>query len=193
MYFGPTDAVLRISLDDVESEVWRRVVAPSDIVLPELANVLLAAMGWDGHHLHQFVVADVVTFAMPDEDNDWSIDERKVTLQQISRSGSSFVFEYDFGDGWSHTVLVESVGEPDPQRKPPMLLDGANACPPEDCGGSGGYADLKEVLADPDHDEHESMRDWAGDDFDPATFDLALAAKRVRAVKVRPVSSQRRR
>jgi hypothetical protein len=192
VYFGPTDAVLRISLDDVEPEVWRRVVVASDTVLPQLANVLMAAMGWEGYHLHQFVVADVVTFSMPDEDNEWTIDERKVTLQQISRNGSTFAFEYDFGDGWRHTVLVESVGEPDPQHKPPMLLDGANACPPEDCGGAWGYADLKAALADPGHDEHESMRDWVGDDFDPASFDLASAAKRVRAVKVRPVSPQRR-
>jgi hypothetical protein len=193
MYFGPTDAVLRISLDDVEPEVWRRVVVPSDIVLPELADVLLAAMGWEGYHLHQFVIADVVSFAMPDEDNEWLIDERQVTLQQISRNGSTFSFEYDFGDGWRHTVSVESVGEPDPARKPPMLIDGANACPPEDCGGPWGYANLREALDDPGHEEHEAMRDWAGDDFDQARFELSSAAKRVRAVMVRPVSRQLRR
>jgi hypothetical protein len=192
VYFGPTDSVLRVSLDDVEPEVWRRVVVPSDIVLPDLAQVLIAAMGWEGYHLHQFVVADVVTFAMPDEDNEWTIDERKVTLQQISRAGSMLTWGYDFGDGWRHTVVVESAGEPDSKRPAPSLIDGAHACPPEDCGGPWGYGDLKQTLADPDHEEYAQVRAWAGDDFDPVAFDLVGAARRVKAVKVRPSSRQRR-
>jgi Plasmid pRiA4b ORF-3-like protein len=51
------------------------------------------------------------------------------------------------------------------------------ACPPEDCGGAWGYADLKETIADASDEEHEEMLEWLGSEdpseFDPAAFDLA--------------------
>ena len=36
------------------------------------------------------------------------------------------------------------------------------ACPPEDCGGPWGYANLKQILADPSHSEHWEMLEWLG-------------------------------
>lgn len=62
-------------------------------------------------------------------------------------------------------------------------MDGANACPPDDSGGPWGYAELLEVLADPSHEDHEHSRRWAGDEFDPRTFDLGLANARLQAVR----------
>ena len=62
-------------------------------------------------------------------------------------------------------------------------MDGANACPPDDSGGPWGYAELLEVLADPSHVDHEHSRRWAGDEFDPRTFDLGLANARLQAVR----------
>jgi len=53
------------------------------------------------------------------------------------------------------------------------LLDGARACPPEDCGGVWGYEHLLEVLANPAAEEFEELRFWVGGEFDPEAFDLA--------------------
>jgi hypothetical protein len=57
-----------------------------------------------------------------------------------------FIYKYDFGDSWEHEVLVEEVLPPDPDFKHPVCLGGANACPPEDCGGIPGYYDLLAAL-----------------------------------------------
>jgi len=57
----------------------------------------------------------------------------------------------------------------------PECTGGEGACPPEDCGGPGGFADLKELLAGPPSPEREEMRAWAGEEYDPARFDLAAA------------------
>jgi len=54
-------------------------------------------------------------------------------------------------------------------------IAGEGACPPEDCGGPGGFAELKGLLAGPPSPEHEEMRVWAGEDYGPAHFDLAAA------------------
>lgn len=186
MYFGPTESTLRISLNDVTPDVWRHIVVPSSILLPELSRVLETVMGWEGYHLHQFVVADIL-FGAPNEDDDWSIDYRKVTLQQISRQpGSTFEWHYDFGDGWVHSVEVQAVGEPDPERATPVVLGGARACPPEDCGGPWGYAELLEAIADPDHEQHDELIGWVGAGFDPDAFDVGAVNRRLAPQRKEP-------
>ena len=53
-----------------------------------------------------------------------------------------------------------------------VCLDGQNACPPEDCGGMYGYAELLEALDVPAHEKHESFLRWVGGSFDPGECDL---------------------
>ncbi|WP_224250017.1 plasmid pRiA4b ORF-3 family protein [Hyalangium gracile] len=67
-------------------------------------------------------------------------DESKVRLKSLVHPGQSFTYEYDFGDGWLHTSLVEKEMEPDPRFFYPLCIGGARACPPEDCGGPPGLA-----------------------------------------------------
>ena len=58
-----------------------------------------------------------------------------------------------------------------PELAYPVCLAGERACPPDDCGGVWGYADLLEALADPKHPEHEWLTEWAGGPIDPEAFD----------------------
>jgi hypothetical protein len=57
-------------------------------------------------------------------------------------------------------------------------LEGERACPPENCGGIGGYEYLLEVLDDPNHEEHQGMKEWAGE-LDPEKFELKIATVRM--------------
>jgi hypothetical protein len=52
---------------------------------------------------------------------------------------------------------------------------GKRHCPPEDCGGPWGYAELLDALADPAHPEYADRRAWVDEDFDPEAFDVADA------------------
>jgi hypothetical protein len=36
--------------------------------------------------------------------------------------------------------------------------------------GVWGYAEVLAVITSPDHEEHESMREWIGGSFDPEAF-----------------------
>ncbi len=83
-----------------------------------------------------------------------------------------FFYDYDFGDGWEHEIVVESRWRGPLGLKHAVCLDGARSCPPEDVGGPHGYADLLRVLGDPSDEEHEHFTLWAGADFDPERFDL---------------------
>jgi Plasmid pRiA4b ORF-3-like protein len=104
-------------------------------------------------------------------------NERNVRLEQfLKQPGDRLHYTYDFGDGWEHGVVLEKRLDPDPGVEIPTCLAGKGACPPEDCGGPWGYADLKEALADQRHEDHDDMLEWLGldsaEDFDPAACDL---------------------
>jgi hypothetical protein len=68
-------------------------------------------------------------------------------------------------------VVVENVTRVDPALKLPVCIDGAKACPPEDCGGTGRFDELLKVLADPSHEQYKHLPELG--DFDPTGFDLA--------------------
>ena len=42
---------LRISIQDTEPEIWRRLLVPGTITIPELHRVLQTAFGWEDRHL----------------------------------------------------------------------------------------------------------------------------------------------
>jgi hypothetical protein len=136
-------------------------------------------MGWQFSHLHQFIVGDYYQgthYGEPDPENDDESllihDHRRAQLSKIApREDATFLYEYDFGDSWKHMVTVERIASLSDDAPVPWCIDGARACPPEDCGGVGGYQHLLEVLQDQSHDEHRWLREWAGH-FEPEVFSV---------------------
>jgi hypothetical protein len=177
----PTNSALRlrIQLKEVDPVVWRRLLVPGTVRLAKLGQMLLAAMGWNNSHLHAFRVGDT-SYGMEldddfDDDEIDEIDEQSVTVLQALRELQPFTFDYDFGDGWEHEVVIEELIHSDTGLKFAVCLDGEQACPPDDVGGPGGYVAFLEAIADPDHEEHADFLEWIGGSFDPAEFDVAKA------------------
>jgi hypothetical protein len=154
--------------------VWRRLQVRADTPLDRLHEAIVAAFGWAGYHMHVFR-SGADEFGMPDPELGF-IDERRVRLGElIAGVGDRLLYTYDFGDDWEHEITVEELPDADPENRYPALLAAKGACPPEDCGGPWGYAELKEILADPTHGQHQEMLEWLGLDngsaFDPGAFD----------------------
>lgn len=80
------------------------------------------------------------------------------------------IYTYDFGDGWQHKIVLEKIMPAVPLVEYPICITGRRACPPEDCGGSYGYQDFLEIIADSAHEEHENMLEWIGGEFHPEIF-----------------------
>ena len=76
-----------------------------------------------------------------------------------------------------------TLATPEEFERHPLCLAGERACPPEDAGGSYGYAEMLEALADPTHDEQESYIEWLGRPFDPEFFDLKAVNDLLRSVQ----------
>ncbi len=162
---------LKVTLRDTRPPIWRRVRVRSDVTLAKLHTILQYVMGWTDSHMHQFVAADRVYGRIDPEFPECENEKKALLNQVLRRPKDSLHYEYDFGDGWEHTVLLEHVLDAEPGGKYTYVVDGKRACPPEDCGGTPGYEHLLEVLADPRHAEHADMTEWVGAAFDPEAFD----------------------
>jgi hypothetical protein len=186
----PGDPVyqVKITLLGVENPpVWRRVLVPAAIRLDQLHDVVQAAMGWQNCHLHAFVDGQTY-YGVPDPELRFR-DEGTTRLGDLTAPDGQLLYNYDFGDDWDHEILVEEATVATPDGRYPRCVAGQSACPPEDVGGSPGYARLIEILADPSHVEHQDMLGWLGIEdsgqFDPARFDPAEANRRLATVTSR--------
>ena len=161
---SPTGPVLQLKLSLVgvtKPPVWRRLLVKSTMRLDRLHEVIQVAMGWQDYHLHAFE-AGGVEYGPPDSELGHR-DERKISIGALLHDGGDRLrYVYDFGDHWRHELVVEQVLAAEPGASYPVCLTGKGRCPPEDCGGVLGYADLREVLADAGHDEHADMLEWLG-------------------------------
>ena len=170
-----------VSLADVAPRVWRRIEVPASYSFWDLHVAVQDAMGWLDYHLHLFRVLNPVLrmvdeIGIPDEDG--FLDDPvclagwKVPVSAYFHSvGTHAEYAYDFGDGWEHEIELVSIARRPTRIKYPRCVAGERACPPEDCGGPHGYAELLKVLKNRRHKEHTSMVEWLGRPFDASVFD----------------------
>ena len=152
----------------------------------------MLAMGWEGNHLKEIRYGGISYFTRyaggqdPEATEDFpQRDSFQYTLEDLLKlPGDTFTFIYDFGDSWTHRVTLTDI-EPYQYDKAEgdyagaHLTAGQNACPPEDVGGVGGYAEMLKSLAEPNNEEREEYLKWLGRNFDPNSFDLYSAQCRV--------------
>ena len=176
---------IRVCLDEIEPDVWRRLVLPSQWNLEQLHLTIQAAFNWWNYHLHEFRIGglrygDVALLTEGALDDDPRVfDFREVRLCDFAE-GARFTYIYDFGDNWRHSVVVEEFLALDAPPKHGACVQGARARPPEDVGGASGYERFLDIMVDPSDPEHAETKRWCGGHFDPEWFDLANADKDVR-------------
>lgn len=163
----PNAVQIKVKPDDIEPPIWRRLVVPLTTPLSELHHILQAAMGWTDSHLHQFEIGGL-RYGDPDmlnqdrfEGDAQAFDASEVRLRDFQfryGDGPSFVYVYDFGDDWRHTVRLEKLLALSPAPKTGTCTEGARCCPPEDVGGPHGYFEFLRVLLSPEPDELEEQK-----------------------------------
>lgn len=161
---------IKVTLLDAEPPIWRRLQVRDGITLGQFHDTLQTVMGWTDSHLHQFIKGKIYYGAAdPEFDGE---DEAKTKLRDVlPRSKARLIYEYDFGDGWTHEIVLERITDVVPGRMYPHVLSGERACPPEDCGGVGGYHYLLEAMKNPRRPEHKEILAWLEPGYDPEAFD----------------------
>ena len=169
--------------------VWRRVSVPAQFSFYKFHLVIQAAFGWDNYHLFQFSPSgygSYPTITIPSAEYDDDItDAEKTKLSKVfTKEKQTFTYIYDFGDDWSHKITLEKIISDKTLNA--HCTAGKGTCPPEDCGGPWGYANLIEVLKDPANPEHNDMKEWLGleddEEWDVNGFDLEETSAIVRSI-----------
>jgi hypothetical protein len=168
----------RITLKDITPPVWRKIQVPETYTFWDLHVAIQDVMQWSDCHLHQFKITDPgigakIDIGIPDEE-----DDHYEILPGWKQKISDYFFAdyktadyiYDFGNNWRHLILLEKILPREKDIVYPVCIDGKRACPPEDCGGVGGYEKFLEIIMDPGHESYQEMLAWAGD-FEPEYFD----------------------
>ncbi len=180
----------KINIKNISSPgVWRRIQIPSQWSFDILHGVIQAAFGWENYHPYLFSPrgwgSNPCIGAPGWEDSDCQ-NAAKIELRNyFTHTQQAITYIYDFGDNWIHHILLEDII--DENRIIADLLDGRGKCPPEDCGGSYAYMDLKQILEDPDYPEYDEIREWMGmskkEAWDPNGIDLNTLRQAVYAVR----------
>ena len=173
---------IKVTLVGTSPPIWRRILVPRDITLHGLHRTLQTVMGWTNSHLHQFVCRRTTSYDPRSRVGSKIADEKRTKLGDLMGTvGARLLYEYDFGDSWQHDLLLEEVllGDETFQQ---TCVAGKRCCPPEDCGGPQGFAELLRALQDANHPSHDEAREWLGDfvcdSFSPDEVNRRLRRRR---------------
>ena len=190
---------VEVSLLEIEPRIWRRFLIRSEATFMHCHSAIQQAFGWQNCHLYEFLDGNVeeddtrplYAMKMPriarsknaephDDEPDAPVASAIELRQYLSGNNKRCFYVYDFGDNWQHVVEVKDVVDM-PEEFTCRLLDGARACPPEDCGGTMGYQECCEATSMSESDIHkldayareeaESRLEWL-DGWQPEAFHL---------------------
>ncbi|KAI0062111.1 hypothetical protein BV25DRAFT_693414 [Artomyces pyxidatus] len=216
------DYTLKMVVDQVKDanghdRIWREFRVSGGLSIAALADkVLTPLMGWvRNYHAHAFTVHKDGAVYGPTESRaidmmhpqsiGWGAvpetSNRGVwTLAHLLQAeGETMLWLYDYGDRWTHLITVEEIAPVSTSTGKVAVLDGAGACPREDCGGHDDWVEEIEKLQSPDprvraevlaniqhalNYKHQTI----GASFDPDNFDLVQARARVHAALASPDS-----
>lgn len=176
------EIVIRVDLLETDPPIWRRIRMSSNMTLDHLHYAIQGSFGWTNSHLHCFAAGDErysSNLINVDEGDD--IDSCSVTLQDFLKEKlKQFIYQYDFGDSWEHQITIEGINPLDAPLLMPECTDGKLHGPPEDCGGTPGFEDFIQIMADKKHPSHKEMKTWFGGSFNPEKFSVAAANKNIK-------------
>lgn len=190
---GSLPAGLRISirLEEVSTQVSRRLIVDSDFTLDDFHAVVQRAMGWHDMHGHSWrkigtrFPGDFLEYAPRNRVADRrsrgqsAVAENEVHVHEVLMSpGDMIQYRYGRAGAWRHSVTLESVDD-EAADKPAVCIEGVGACPPEECAGPEEFEQLLRVLLSEELRSREWTLEWAQTDFEPNKFVLEEVNERL--------------
>ncbi len=168
---------LKVTLSGAKPPIWRRLLIDPGTTFQDLHRIIQVAMGWQASHLHLFQTQDGTLIGDLAEDPDGMMNFQDEAVMPVSavlaREGQTLHYEYDFGDGWEHQIVLEKITSVEQANETlPRCIKAVRQCPPEDVGGLHGFYEFLEAMEDMAHPEHIAVREWCGEWFDPDFVDL---------------------
>lgn len=156
---------LKVSIDETEPLVWRRIIVPDRITFHQLHLIIQQIYGWQDYHLYQFEIPGIEEpirrfFDDPFINDGVLCDGRDEFIDAYLSEGLRFSYVYDMGDYWEHIIDVEKIDVRGSSRVP-KIIDFWGDCLLEDSGGVGGYYEKMKILENPKHPKYREILAWA--------------------------------
>jgi hypothetical protein len=173
---------------ELESVCRRRIIVPMGYTFRQFHHILQRLFCWQDYHLHDFWIErhpngrlkhTLIGFPREyDLEEESTREDALVRLSEIFPHYDHIVYNYDFGDNWIHHIRLLGIID-GYDKNHAVCLSGEGNAPPEDVGGTGGYARLLRILADPRDSEHDDMQAWY-DSMGCRPFDLEQVNRQLR-------------
>ena len=175
----------KITLKDSKPKIWRRFQIESTLMFYDLHLIIQTVMGWSNTHLYQFIYDGDNFIGNPELlERDGIADDKEVAISIVfDKPKIKMEYEYDFGDGWQHELILEKIEKKNTTQHYPTCLEGEMNCPPEDCGGIHGFYDRLKAFKNKRHPEHEDVVEWMRENYNPEFFDLQSVNKNLQDYK----------
>ncbi len=178
---------LKLSMPFSDPLIWRRIRVPGSMTLAGLHRTIQACMNWSERETHQFLVGKIFYspgFGIEKMERKVEYDEARFALHQLEEPMKFiFTYLYDGGEGWELEITLEEVLEPGGTSAHPLLVGGANACPPEDVGDIHQYQALLFTGEQAAAEYSEIRLEIPGEnDFYPHRFDAAAIQARLQSL-----------
>jgi Plasmid pRiA4b ORF-3-like protein len=171
----PTHALIlrfRIELEETDPVVWREIEVPGDYTFWDLHVAIQDAMGWQDYHLHRFTMPhprskkeQIFGIHNLHQDCDDPPSWAHQIASMFTTTNTKARYEYDFGDDWRHAITLLGIVKRDFKLQYPRCTGGERACPPEDCGGVHGFAEIVAGTID------KETRAWLPRGYNVTRFD----------------------
>ena len=179
----PPDNLLRfnLTLPEASSEIWRRVLVPSDCSLGDLHYVISYSFCWFTDSEHEFSRGSRVfgpDHPMYKPAPRGREDEHEVDLTDLFKHpGDEMHYVYQLRDQWRVHVSYEGEERPEANEKYPRCTHGINDAPPDGIGGIYRYNEAVQAFRNPNTwkalCKKRGPADWQ-DLFDPTYLDLGV-------------------
>jgi hypothetical protein len=172
----PVDPVflLRLQVAGCRPPIWRQLLVRESMWLSRLHDSIQLLFEWFDYQTHVFAFGDL-RFGNPVRREGGMVeDDRDATLADLDLAHHPhFTYRYHFEEGWQVEIAVEKAPARRKGARYPLLLAGARAGPPEDCGGPEAYHEMVGSLQQPDTELGREWREWLGPEYDPEACDVA--------------------
>lgn len=157
---------LKISLKGAKPSIYRTIYISNSSNFIELHAAIQEAMGWEGYHLFAFRKGRDIEISYQysktgkGEYVSFGFSLKTKISAFLQKPKDRILYEYDFGDGWEHEILVQKVFDEIELEQIPYCIKGKGKCPPEDCGGIWGYYNLVEIAKNPRSKEYKEYKNY---------------------------------
>lgn len=140
---------MRATLRGIKPSVTRTFCAPADISFLDLHLIVQVMAGWGGRYPHRFVTGDKKIGA-----KDFGVfEEADETVENYV--GSRMVYEYG-----QYAVDLRFLGGSVSEEDHPVVSEGAEEFPPDECKNPDEYLDVLKILDDPSDPSYIDMVAW---------------------------------